>query len=158
MGSRGSVIPFFLKKKDVGIFPLTDTRMTRFNITLEESVNFVLKICGISIGYEIFVPKIPSMRIIDIAKHMVPDTQYEVIGIRPGEKLHEVLITEDDGRSTYELDDRYIIESSLNQAELEEDAYGNASKIQDGFYYDSKSNKDWITNDEFINFLAPLDQ
>ena len=159
ISSRGSVIPLFRKLIDSGqtCLPITDERMTRFWISLEQGVNFVLSSISVMKGGEIFVPKIPSMRIIDIANHMLPNVQHEVIGIRPGEKLHEVLITEDDGRSTYELDDRYIIESSLNQAEIEEGIYRNASKVKDGFYYDSKSNKDWITKDEFIKFLTPLE-
>lgn len=159
MGSRGSVIPFFRKLIDSGQshLPITDERMTRFWITLEQGVNFVLSSMMMMQGGEIFVPKIPSMKITDVADYMAPELERRTVGIRPGEKLHEVLITEDDGRSTLEMDDRYIIESLLNQAELNQDSYGEFSKVIDNFYYDSRSNQDWISKEEFANCLKSVD-
>jgi UDP-N-acetylglucosamine 4,6-dehydratase len=97
------------------------------------------------------------MKITDVADYMAPELEQKNIGIRPGEKLHEVLITEDDGRSTLEMDDRYIIESSLNHVKLNQDAYGEFSKVIDNFYYDSKSNQDWISKEEFIKCLESVD-
>ena len=108
-------------------------------------------------GGEIFVPKIPSMKVTDIAKYMASEHEQKVVGIRPGEKLHEVLITEDDGRSTLEMDDRYIIETSLNQQELGSNSYSGFSKVAENFYYDSQSNKDWITKEEFISCLESIE-
>jgi UDP-N-acetylglucosamine 4,6-dehydratase len=109
MGSRGSVIPFFVKSCQTGILPITDPRMTRFWITLEQGVNFVLHCLGQMVGGEIFVPKIPSLGIMDLAEAICPDCKPEIVGIRPGEKLHEVLITKDDARNTVEFDNFYVI-------------------------------------------------
>jgi UDP-N-acetylglucosamine 4,6-dehydratase len=111
IGSRGSVVPLFeaLLKRGAKVIPITDPRMTRFWITLEQGVNFVLSSLEMMHGAEIFVPKIPSMNIADLAQAIAPGLSHEVVGIRPGEKLHEVLITEDDARTTVELDDRYVI-------------------------------------------------
>ena len=108
-GSRGSVIPFFLKKKEEGMLPITDPRMTRFWITLEQGVDFVLKCLESMVGGELFVPKIPSMNMMDLAKAIAPECKTEIIGIRPGEKLHEVMIPKDDARRTIEYEDKYII-------------------------------------------------
>lgn len=159
MGSRGSVIPFFRKLIDSGQnhLPITDKKMTRFWITLQQGVNFVLSSMAMMKGGEIFVPKIPSMKVTDIAKYMASEHEQKVVGIRPGEKLHEVLITEDDGRSTLEMDDRYIIKSSLNLVELEKNSYSGFSKVTENFYYDSQSNKDWITKEEFISCLESIE-
>ncbi len=116
MGSRGSVIPFFLKKRPTGVLPITDKRMTRFNITLGEAVQFVLKVLALMQGGEIFVPKIPSYRITDLAEAVAPECALEIIGIRPGEKLHEELITPNDAMSTVEYSDFYVILPSVVRA------------------------------------------
>jgi UDP-N-acetylglucosamine 4,6-dehydratase len=109
VGSRGSVIPLFLKEKETGALPITDPRMTRFWITLKQGVNFVIKSFDQMVGGEIFVPKIPSMNIMDLAQAVCPDCHTKIIGIRPGEKLHELMITKDDAAKTIEFDDYYII-------------------------------------------------
>ena len=115
MGSRGSVIPFFIKQKEKGILPITDERMTRFNITLKQGVDFVLECLDKMWGGELFVPKIPSYKILDVAKAIAPDAKYEIVGIRPGEKLHEEMITETDALATVEFDKYFVI---LPSAEL----------------------------------------
>jgi len=109
VGSRGSVVPFFLKCRENGILPITDPRMTRFWITLEQGVNFVLACLKKMVGGELFVPKLPSMNIMDLAKVIAPKCKTEIIGIRPGEKLHELMITRDDARRTLEFKDHYMI-------------------------------------------------
>ena len=113
MGSRGSVIPFFLKKRREGVLPITDAHMTRFNITLQEGVAFVLRSLEMMWGGEIFVPKIPSYRITDVAEAVGPGCRTEIVGIRPGEKLHEDLVTETDAISTVEFDDYFVILPSM---------------------------------------------
>ena len=110
VGSRGSVIPFFLKQKEKGILPITDSRMTRFWITLEQGVNFVLNCLEQMVGGELFVPKIPSMNIMDLAKAIAPECKTEIVGIRPGEKLHEVMVTRDDARKALEYKDHYVVQ------------------------------------------------
>jgi len=110
VGSRGSVIPFFLKQKEKGVLSITDSRMTRFWITLEQGVNFVLYCLEQMVGGELFVPKIPSMNIMDLAKAIAPECKTEVVGVRPGEKLHEVMVTKDDARKTLEYKDHYVVQ------------------------------------------------
>ena len=110
VGSRGSVVPFFLKCRENGILPITDPRMTRFWITLEQGVNFVLACLKKMVGGELFVPKLPSMNIMDLAKVIAPECKTKIIGIRPGEKLHELMITRDDARRTLEFKDHYMIQ------------------------------------------------
>ena len=109
MNSRGSVLPLFLKQKKLKYFTITDPAMTRFNITLDESVNLVLKVCNQSIGYEIFVPKIPSFKIVDLANAISPSNKLKFIGTRPGEKIHEEMITESDSKNVVELKDTYVV-------------------------------------------------
>lgn len=146
IGSRGSVVPLFNRMIKAGAkeLPVTDSRMTRFWITLEQGVNFVLSSCEIMTGGEIFVPKIPSMRISQMADCLAPNLPHRIIGIRPGEKLHEVMITEDDARMTLELDDRYAICPMIedwSRAHLER--YG-AQPVAEGFRYSSDRNPDWL--------------
>jgi len=146
IGSRGSVVPLFqrLIKSGVKALPITDLRMTRFWITLEQGVSFVLSSLGIMSGGEIFVPKIPSMRITDLAEALAPGMPFEVVGIRPGEKLHEVMITEDDARLTFDLDDRYVIcppQQEWSRAGLI--ALG-ATMVSEGFRYSSEINDEWL--------------
>ena len=114
IGSRGGVIPYFKKMKETGNISITDPRMTRFWITLEQGVRFVLKCLDLAEGGELFVPKIPSMKLIDLADAIAPGCRHEIIGIRPGEKIHEVLVTEDDARHTLEFDDYFIIEPEFH--------------------------------------------
>jgi len=113
-GSRGSVIPFFLKCLETGVLPITDSRMTRFWITLEQGVNFVLRCLKEMVGGELFVPKLPSMNIMDLAKAIGPECKTDIIGIRPGEKLHEVMIPKDEAIRTIELDDHYVIQPDFS--------------------------------------------
>jgi len=150
MGSRGSVIPIFLQKKASGELPITDKRMTRFNITLDEGVNFVLYCLEVMVGGEIFVPKIPSLRIIDIAKAIAPKARFKVVGMRPGEKLHEEMITESDTINTLEFNNYYSIipnNQFINQAKKKKFfKYKNqkGKKCPVGFKYDSLTNKHFL--------------
>jgi UDP-N-acetylglucosamine 4,6-dehydratase len=142
VGSRGSVVPLFLKKKLEGFLPITDPKMTRFWITLEEGVRFVLKSFERMMGGEIFVPKIPSMNIMDMAQAIAPECEVKVIGIRPGEKLHEVMISKDDARNTKELDDCYIIEPAFHWWDGNHHSEGKS--IPQEFTYASNTNTQWL--------------
>ena len=146
LGSRGSVIPFFLSKVSSGVLPITHPEMTRFMITLEESVALVWKALSEAHGGEIFVRKIPSMKVTDIAKALGPDAKQEVIGIRPGEKLHEQMIAFEDSPRTYDFGDHYRIMPTINTGwEIAAQA-GNL--VPADFAYSSDSNADWMTIDE----------
>lgn len=144
IGSRGSVVPFFkqLVAKGSDHLPITDERMTRFWITLPQGVDFVLSTLQIMQGGEIFVPKIPSTKIMDIAKAIAPNLPTKVIGIRPGEKLHETMITSDDARSVKMLEDRYVIEPELSFWESQSQSRGEA--VPEGFCYASNTNEEWL--------------
>lgn len=146
MGSRGSVIPFFLSQRNDGVLPITDERMTRFNITLEEGVDLVLDALDTMWGGEIFVPKIPSYRITEVAEAVSPGCRLEVVGIRPGEKLHEEMITQTDSMSTVELADRYVILPSISEWDVNEfiDAH-DAHMCDPGFSYSSGTNTEWLS-------------
>jgi len=149
MGSRGSVIPFFQEKKSSGILPITDSRMTRFNITLKEGVQFVLDGLKRMHGGELFVPKIPSYRITDIATAIAPDAKHKIVGIRPGEKLHEEMITTSDSLNTIEFNDYFVIlpsTKSLLKKILIEDEKGWPCK--EGFSYNSEMNEHFLTVNE----------
>ncbi len=140
MGSRGSVIPFFAKMRDEGAtLPITDPRMTRFWITLEDSVEMVLKSFEIAGGGEVLVPKIPSMKITDLAEAIAPDSPTEVVGIRPGEKIHEVMITAEDSRHTVDIGDYYVIKPETFHYNGPEGV-----PVVDGFEYSSGTNEQWI--------------
>jgi len=160
MGSRGSVIPFFLEKKKTGILGITDNRMTRFNITLQHGVHFVLECLTKMWGGELFVPKIPSYRILDLAKAIAPECKHEVVGIRPGEKLHEEMITESDSMSTIEFEDYYVIMPSVNlwsKTKFMHESNGKrGNPCQDGFIYSSKSNKHFLTVKELRDLIKTL--
>lgn len=149
LGSRGSVIPFFAKllREGVTSLPLTDARMTRFVITLRQGVDFVLSSLSQMHGGEIFLPKIPSVRITELVEAMAPGMSTHVVGIRPGEKLHEVMIGEDDARTSVELPDRYVIQPALQfwQPELHEQP--GATPVAEGFRYASDINTDWLEPD-----------
>lgn len=146
IGSRGSVVPLFdqLVRGGAKAIPITDERMTRFWITLDQGVSFVLSSLAAMRGGEIFVPKIPSMRVIDLAQTMAPDLPHEIIGIRPGEKLHEVMITEDDARVTLELDDRYVICPPLMDWKGDHLVALGARPVAETFRYSSDLNDEWL--------------
>ncbi len=158
MGSRGSVIPFFLGRQKKGILPITDTRMTRFNITIQAGVDFVLQCLEKMWGGELFVPKIPSYRIIDVAKAVAPHCKLEIIGTRPGEKLHEEMITEMDSLNTLEFPDHYVILPTLLpswsiEQFLKESNRKPGNKVVDGFSYNSRTNPHFLGVDELRTLI-----
>ena len=147
LGSRGSVIPFFQEQQKHGVLPITDVRMTRFWLTIEEGVQFVLDSLQRMQGGEIFVPKIPSFKVIDVAEVVAPGTPTKIIGIRPGEKLHEVMITEDDSNFTVEFDKYYAILAPFLTGS---DFYlSNGKKVPFGFSFTSENNKHWHSAESF---------
>jgi UDP-N-acetylglucosamine 4,6-dehydratase len=151
LGSRGSVIPFFLERAKEGSIPITDERMTRFWLTIEDGVQFVLDSLERMHGGEIFVPKIPSFKVTDVAKVVSPGVPMRVIGIRPGEKLHEIMITEDDSHYTLEFDDYFAI---LSPALKNSGSYDNlGTKVEEGFNFSSDNNKVWHTEESFLRVL-----
>ena len=146
VGSRGSVIPFFLKLKDAGFLPVTDPRMTRFWITLDQGVDFVLNCLRQMVGGELFVPKLPSMNILDLAKAIAPDCKIKIVGIRPGEKLHEVMVPIDDARKTIEFEKHYIIQPEFKYfAKRFKNSGGKP--VPEDFEYNSGTNS-WILSVE----------
>jgi UDP-N-acetylglucosamine 4,6-dehydratase len=151
LGSRGSVIPFFLERAQSGLIPITDDRMTRFWLTIQEGVNFVLESFERMHGGEIFVPKIPSFKVTDVARVVCPGIKTEIIGIRSGEKLHEVMITEDDSHSTYEFDSYFAIISPALKSTGIYDLIGK--KVEEGFRFSSDNNKIWHTDESFLKIL-----
>ena len=165
VGSRGSVVPFFQKLINEGAteIPVTHEEMTRFWITLQDGVNFVLKNFGRMLGGEIFVPKIPSMRIMDLAKAMAPNLEISIIGIRPGEKLHEIMCPSDDSYHTFEYEDHFVIAPSIQFSSRSNDFTVNALKekghqVEHGFEYNSQNNPHFLSPDELLSFnkLAEL--
>ena len=155
VGSRGSVIPVFQEQKRRGRITLTDPRMTRFWLTLEQGVRFVISSIEQMHGGEIFVPKIPSMRLVDLAETIAPGCEIETIGIRPGEKLHECLVSEDEARNTLEVDDRYVIQPSHPWWQPEN--WRNGRSLPEGFRYTSDTNEQWLTNRELQELVSPAD-
>jgi UDP-N-acetylglucosamine 4,6-dehydratase/5-epimerase len=143
VGSRGSVIPFFLEQRKTGVLTITDRRMTRFWITLDQGARFVARCLEEMHGGEIFVPKIPSMRIYNLAQLIAPDCRIEVTGIRPGEKLHEVMIPRDDARHTVELQDFFVIQPDFQWWDAKNWKAGRA--CEDGFEYASNTNSEWLS-------------
>ena len=145
MGSRGSVIPFFLDKKKDGMLPITHEGMTRFNISLQAGVDLVMYALENHLGGEIFIPKIPSYRILDVAQAIAPDSETKVVGIRPGEKLHEEMITDTDSINTIDIGRYYAILPSIyfNYTQEEYIAHHTAEKVPVGFKYNSRTNEDW---------------
>jgi UDP-N-acetylglucosamine 4,6-dehydratase/5-epimerase len=154
-GSRGSVIPFFLKCRENGRLPITDPRMTRFWITLEQGVNFVLSRLESMVGGELFVPKIPSMNIMDLAKVIAPECPTEIVGIRPGEKLHEVMIPRDDARRTLEFDNHYVIQPDFDFWGRRFNNNGGKS-LPDEFEYNSDTNPWKLTSMEMMEIIKRL--
>lgn len=151
LGSRGSVIPFFLEKAKSGSIPITDERMTRFWLTIEQGVQFVLDSIERMHGGEIFVPKIPSFKVTDVARVVCPGVPTHVIGIRPGEKLHEVMITEDDSYNTVENKDYYAVLSPTLKASGIYDS--KSTPVKEGFRFSSDNNKFWHTDETFLTTL-----
>ena len=156
VGSRGSVVPIFKQQAQTGTVTITDERMTRFWITLEQAVEFVLSCLPLIQGGETFVPKIPSMRLMDMAAALAPDAERKVVGIRPGEKLHEVLVTEDEARHCYDIGDRYVILPQLATWDMERPERGES--LPDGFRYASDNNTEWLDEaalSEMVGTLPP---
>jgi UDP-N-acetylglucosamine 4,6-dehydratase/5-epimerase len=151
VGSRGSVIPVFMEQRKRGKITITDSRMTRFWLTREHGVRFVVRCIEQMHGGEIFVPKIPSMRLTDMAETIAPGCEVECIGIRPGEKLHEVLISEDEARNTVELDDMYVIQPA--QSWWSRQNWKDGQRLPDGFRYGSDSNARWLTAEELRGLI-----
>lgn len=152
VGSRGSVIPFFKKIRETGKIPITDTRMTRFWITLEQGVEFVIDNLSRMQGGEIFIPKIPSMSITNLAQAIAPECEIEVVGIRPGEKLHEVMITEDNARSTLEYDDYYVIQPEFPWWGRENGKTGKP--VPEDFKYSSNTNSQWLSVEQLLGLVG----
>jgi len=152
LGSRGSVVPFFLKQRSKGTLPVTDDRMTRFSITLQEGVNFVIDSLERMWGGEVFIPKIPSYRIIDVAKAVAPECETTVVGIRPGEKLHEEMITETDALNTAEFDRYYVILPSMKLWDVDSfirtSSAGPGRRVEYGFRYNSSENREFLSVDD----------
>ena len=157
MGSRGSVIPFFLDRKKTGILPITDERMTRFNITLQKGVDFVLECLEKMWGGELFVPKIPSYKILDVAKAIAPDCKHEIVGIRPGEKLHEEMITETDSLNSVEFEKYFVVLPSTplwNIEKFKKESDSSVGKMCEfGFSYNSGTNSKFLSVEEIRKFI-----
>jgi UDP-N-acetylglucosamine 4,6-dehydratase (inverting) len=154
IGSRGSVIPLFLKQKRTGTLTITDDTMTRFWIKLEDGVKFVLNSINKMNGGEIFIPKIPSMKIIDLANAIAPEAEKKITGIRPGEKIHEILLTEDEAKHSKEFDDGFIIEPE--HSFWSADNLEGAKLLPDGFRYSSDNNEKWLTKSEIMKIVKEL--
>lgn len=156
VGSRGSVVPVFLNQRESGVVTITDDRMTRFWLSLEQGVHFVLNCIDQMQGGEVFVPKIPSMKIVDLATIIAPDARVQVVGIRPGEKLHEVLISEDEARHTVELDEMFVVQPA--EALWFGYDWQNKGKLApEDFRYASNNNTQWLTVDEIRRIIAPFE-
>ena len=159
IGSRGSVIPFFKKLIDEGkqSLPITDTKMTRFMITLEQGVEFVLKNFERMKGGEIFVPKIPSMKITELALALAPNLPHEIIGIRPGEKLHEIMCPSDDSHLTYEFEDHFVIAPTIKFSSIRDYSENNIGeegiRVEQGFEYNSGKNDVWLSHKELLDLI-----
>jgi FlaA1/EpsC-like NDP-sugar epimerase len=154
MGSNGSVIPFFLKKRKEGILPLTVTEMTRFNISIQGGVDMVIHALKAAWGGEIFVPKIPSYRITDLANAIGPNCTQKIIGIRPGEKIHEEMITTSDSFFTYDLGKYYVILPQMPKWNIDDFiSEFKAVKVAEGFTYNSGTNIDWLTVEELRELI-----
>jgi UDP-N-acetylglucosamine 4,6-dehydratase len=161
-GSRGSVIPFFKKIISEGAteLPITDKKMTRFLITLEDGVNFVLKNFERMYGGEIFIPKIPSMYMTELAKALAPDLPHKIIGIRPGEKLHEIMCPADDSHLTLEFNDHFVIKPTIqftNMSDFKVNRLGEkGTPVEQGFEYNSGNNSEWLTHEQLLEMIKEL--
>lgn len=158
MGSRGSVIPFFMNKKAEGVLPITHPEMTRFNISLQDGVNMVMYALEHHIGGEIFVPKIPSYKILDVAEAIAPECKTEIVGIRPGEKLHEEMITDTDSLNTIDLGKYYAILPSVSFTYTEKEYldHHKATKVPFGFKYNSGTNEEWESVESLRSKIANI--
>ena len=154
MGSRGSVIPFFLSVASKGRLPITDARMTRFMITLEQGVDLVWHAFSDMVGGEIYVKKIPSMKVTDIAQAVAPDAEHEIIGIRPGEKLHEQMIGLEDAPHTFEYQDHYKILPAIHHWSEDPERISNGVKVAPDFTYSSDNNPEWMDIDALRSWIA----
>jgi UDP-N-acetylglucosamine 4,6-dehydratase len=155
IGSRGSVVPLFKKQKEEGVLTLTDKRMTRFWITYEQAIGLVIKSLENMVGGEIFVPKIPSMRILELAKAIGPECELRETGIRPGEKIHEVLITQGEARNTYEFDEYYLVEPQYrwwDKANMK-----GGKKVDKEFVYSSDNNEKWLSIEELNGMIKDME-
>jgi UDP-N-acetylglucosamine 4,6-dehydratase len=156
VGSRGSVVPVFLRQRQQGVITLTDERMTRFWLSLEQGVRFTIRCIEQMEGGEVFVPKIPSMRVAELAKVLAPDSRIEVIGIRAGEKLHEVLVSEDEARHTVELDEMFVVQPA--EALWFGYAWTERGKpLAEGYRYASDTNTRWLSPDEMRQLVEPIE-
>ena len=153
MGSRGSVIPFFMSIKEKGVLPITDERMTRFMISLEEGVELVWHAFEDMVGGEIYVKKIPSMKVTTLASVVAPDAKHEVVGIRPGEKLHEQMIGEEDAHFTYEYPEHYKILPQINNWDRDANRIKDGKRVNENFVYASDNNCDWMTAEELQEWI-----
>lgn len=153
LGSRGSVVPFFKERVSTGVLPITDPRMTRFWITLDQGVHFVLKVLELAKGGEIFVPKIPSMKITDLARAIGPDCIQEIVGVRPGEKIHETLIGEEEGPSTVEYNECYVIRRNIPPGEQVSSTDNGGRPCPEGFSYTSNNNPHFLAVQELQAML-----
>jgi len=154
MGSRGSVIPFFLSLKSQDVFPITDERMTRFMISLDQGVELVWHAFADMEGGETYIKKIPSMKLLDIVKAISPNAETEIIGIRPGEKIHEQMISAEDSHYTYEYEGHYKILPAIYNWHQSSKCIQNGVKVEEGFEYNSNNNKEWMSVDELQNWIA----
>jgi UDP-N-acetylglucosamine 4,6-dehydratase len=156
VGSRGSVVPTFLRQRSNGKLSITDERMTRFWLSLEQGVRFVLHCIEVMQGGEVFVPKLPSTSLLDLAKAIAPDAKYDIVGIRPGEKLHEVLISEDEARTAVELKDMYVIQPALGPWFVKSwEKQGKPLPV--GFYYSSDENPEKLSLTQIRDMVAPIE-
>jgi UDP-N-acetylglucosamine 4,6-dehydratase len=154
MGSRGSVIPFFLSLRDKGVLPITDPRMTRFMISLEQGVELVWHAFDDMEGGEIYVKKIPSMKVVDLAKVVAPEARHDIIGIRPGEKLHEQMIGEEDSYHTFEYPEHFKILPAINNWSITPARIKEGRKVPEGFSYTSANNSSWMAPEELRGWLT----
>jgi UDP-N-acetylglucosamine 4,6-dehydratase len=156
LGSRGSVVPLFIRQRESGRISITDERMSRFWLSLEQGVRFTIRCIEQMLGGEVFVPKIPSMRLVDLAKAIAPDAEIDIIGIRPGEKLHEALMSEDEARHSVELDDMYVVEPA-GTLWFGHNWHEKGKSLPEGFSYTSDSNDSWLSQDELKNMVASVE-
>jgi UDP-N-acetylglucosamine 4,6-dehydratase len=154
IGSRGSVIPLFLERRLTGVLPITDERMTRFWITLDQAVAVVLRALSDMQGGEVFVPKVPSMRVVELARVLAPECRQEFVGIRPGEKIHEVLVTEDEAPRTLDMGAYFVI--TPNYAAQASMHWNSGRRVPDGFRYSSDTNADWLAIDDLAEMLTAV--
>lgn len=153
MGSRGSVIPYFMSLKDSGVLPITDERMTRFMITLEQGAELVFHAFDDMVGGEVYVRKIPSMKVTDLARVVAPDARQEIVGVRPGEKLHEQMVSSEDAQYTYEYPGYYKILPAINHWGESASRIKDGSKVPDGFVYSSETNSAWMSDADLRSWI-----